>query len=480
MLDGLYRVLGTSDMMAYLAMMSPRLLELHRVLKSTGSLYLHCDPVASHYLKLVLDAIFGPTHFRNEIIWQRTGSHNSANRCGPIHDVLLFYTKGADNTWNPQYQAYDPLYIEQHFRLADSNGRRWRDVLLTGPGITPQGDSGKPWRGVNPTEKGRHWAIPHRLLPPGRDFASIQGALDFLDDAGRIYWSSGGQPYYKQYLDEMPGQPLQDIWTDIPPLNSQAQERLGYPTQKPEALLDRIILSSSNEGDVVLDPFCGCGTTIAVAERRHRRWIGIDITYLAITLIRQRMETAFGTELTPYEIKGRPTTPSEARDLAALNRHQFEWWALDLVDAHPAHDRRRGADRGIDGEIRYVEDLNTNRIGRVLVQVKSGHVSDSMVRDLLGTVQRESAQIGVFITLEPPTRPMIRTAAEAGFYEVGIGTSRVKRYPRIQIRTIEELMAGQRIEYPRETVVTFQRAPRRTRAQRPSQTTLGFTDRGDQ
>ena len=267
----------------------------------------------------------------------------------------------------------------------------------------------------------------------------------------------------KRYLDEQRGRPLGDVWTDIPPINSQARERLGYPTQKPEALLERIIRASSNEGDVVLDPFCGCGTAVAAAERLNRRWIGIDITHLAITLIRHRLHDTFGDDLRPYEVIGEPTDVASAQALAQQDRYQFEWWALGLVDARPANDKRRGADSGIDGYINFFDD-NSGKPKRIIVQVKSGHVNAAQIRDLKGVLEREQAQLGLFITLQPPTRPMEQEALASGLYVPEHFPD--SQFPRLQILTIEQLLAGRQVEYPRIGVqATFRQAPRRRRPQ---------------
>ncbi|HYT76294.1 MAG TPA: site-specific DNA-methyltransferase [Vicinamibacterales bacterium] len=257
--------LGESDMMAYLAMMAPRLIELRRVLKTTGSLYLHCDPTASHYLKMLLDAVFGPQQFRNELIWKRTSAHSSAKRFAPVHDVLLFYAKSDAHTWNPAYQPLPQETIDAWYNNVEpETGRGFNRADMTAPGIR-SGDSGAAWRGVDPTAKGRHWAIPGFVgeLVKGLDTLS---ALDALDGAARLFWPKreGGIPMLKRYVEEARGVPALDVITDISPLNNVAAERLGYPTQKPEALLERIIKASSNEGDTVLDPFLAAG-------RRSRR-----------------------------------------------------------------------------------------------------------------------------------------------------------------------------------------------------------------
>jgi site-specific DNA-methyltransferase (adenine-specific) len=454
LLRALRAFLGQNDMMAYLTMMAVRLVELHRVLKPTGSLYLHCDPTAGHYLKMILDAIFGPINFRNEIIWKRTSAHSSAKRYGPVHDVILFYTKSANFLWNPEYLIYDEKYIKSHYSQIDPDGRRWTASDLTAKEVRT-GSSGKSWRGFDVTAKGNHWKF------------TIE-KLEQLDAEGRIYWPpGGGWPRYKRYLDEMKGIPAQDIWSDIPPINAQAKERLGYPTQKPEALLERIIRASSNEGDVVLDPFCGCGTTVTVAERLKRRWLGIDITHLAITLIKKRLTDTFAKELAPYEVVGEPADPASAAALAEVNRHQFEWWALGLVDAAPAQDKKKGADKGVDGVI-YFQERDDGPYHKIVVQVKSGHVNAAMVQQLKGAMEREKAAMGAFITLKPATRPMREEAAAADFYAPERFPER--RFPRLQILTITDLFAGKKLEYPRWVPPrTFKQAARRAKGPAPAE-----------
>jgi len=446
LLQALRSFLGTNDMMAYLTMMAVRLVELHRVLKDTGSIYLHCDPTASHYLKVILDAIFSPINFRNEIIWKRTSAHSSAKRYGPVHDVILFYTKSANFFWNPAYTGFDEKYIKSHYTQSDPDGRRWTASDLTADGVR-KGSCGNTWRGFDVTSKGNHWKF------------TIDN-LDKLDAEGRIYWpQAGGWPRYKRYLDEVKGVPSQDIWTDIPPINAQAKERLGYPTQKPEALLERIVNASSNEGDLVLDPFCGCGTALIAGERLKRRWLGIDITHLAITLIKNRLLDSFGPELTPYEVIGEPADLTSAQALAEENRHQFEYWALGLVDARPAQDKKKGADSGVDGVINFQDD-NRGIYKKVVIQVKSGHVSATQIRDLKGVLEREKAPIGAFLTLKPPTRPMKEEAAAAGFYEPEHFPGH--RFPRLQILTIAEVLRGRELQYPRFAAPgTFKKAARR-------------------
>ena len=446
LLRALGAFLGQNDMMAYLTMMAVRLTELHRVLKPTGSLYLHCDPTASHYIKLLLDAVFGPRRFLSEIVWKRTGAHGSAKRPGPAHDIILLYSKTETYIWNPIFTAHDEKYIQTHYYNLDKEGRRWAANTLVAAG-TRKGSSGQPWRGFDVAAKGNHWI-------------STIDNLEQLDAEGKIYWPpGGGWPRQKRYLDELKGSPLQDIWTDLPPINSQAKERLGYPTQKPEALLERIIKASSNEGDIVLDPFCGCGTTITVAERLKRRWLGIDLTHLAITLIKKRLHDTFGPELAPYEVVGEPADLYSAAALAEENRHQFEWWALGLVDAAPAQDKKKGADKGVDG-ILYFQEKDDGPYHKIIVQVKSGHAGAPQVRDLIGVLDREKAALGCLITLKPPTRPMQEEAAAAGFFVPELFPDR--RFPRQQILTIADLFAGKQLEYPRWVPPkTFRKAARR-------------------
>lgn len=437
MIGALRGFIGASEMMAYLVMMTARLIELHRVLKPTGSLYLHCDPSASHYLKIILDTIFNPLNFRSEIIWKRTSAHNSAKRYGPVHDVIFFYSKTDRYTWNNSYQPYDQEYIETFFDQKDADGKRWKRTDLTGDG-TRNGETGKPWRGIDVTAKGRHWAV-------------IPSTLEQLDANGRIHWpkKEGGMPRLKQYPEDLPGVPLQDVWTDIKPMHNLSAERLGYPTQKPLTLLERIISASSNPGDVVLDPFCGCGTTIAAAQTLGRMWIGIDITHLSIALQKYRLEQSFpGIK---FKVVGEPNDLGSAQQLAKDDKYQFQWWALSLIRARPlggaegSKEGKKGSDRGIDGVITFLDD-STNKPKRALVQVKGGaNVKSGDIRDLRGTVEREGAAIGIFITLEEPTSEMRREAVTAGYYR---SPGWHRDYPKIQIYTIAELLRGTKPDMP--------------------------------
>lgn len=451
--------LGQSDMMAYLAMMGPRLLELHRVLKETGSIYLHCDPTASHYLKILMDGIFGTVNFRNEIIWKRTSARSDSHRWNHIHDTLLFYTKSDGYIWNTQYTSYDDTYIADFYGSRDENDAPFMSDNLTAAG-TRRGESGMPWRGINPTDKGRHWALPKKLLDSiGVRDGTVQDRLDTLDKLGRIIWpeKEGGVPRFKRFLEEMPGVAIQSIVTDIPPLSAKSAERLGYPTQKPESLLERIIKASSNEGDTILDPFCGCGTAISVAQKLNRRWIGIDITHLAIGLIKKRLDDAFGESVREsYEVIGEPVDLAGAQELANHDPYQFQWWSLGLVGARPL-EKKKGADQGIDGRLYFHDEARGGKTKQIIFSVKAGHIQASHVRDLRGVIEREKAEIGALISMEPATKPMLKEAAGAGFYQPPGLTD---KYPRIQLLNIEDLLKGKRLEYPRLLDATFKKAPR--------------------
>jgi DNA modification methylase len=464
---------------AYLVMMAARLLELHRVLKPTGTLWLHCDPTASHYLKILLDRIFDPRRFLNEVTWKRSSAHSDTKqgmrRCGRIRDVLLAYAKSDDYTWNTQYMPYDAEYLEEEYRHVAPDGRRYKETDVTA--AKPGGDTSYAWRVKRPIGRNIDWAADlddeylrpsaeweYRAVPPynGRYWAYSRDNMVEFARTGHLIHRETGMPRLVQYADEMPGVPLQDLWDDIPPIGAQAAERLGYPTQKPIALLERIINASSNPGDLVLDPFCGCGTTIAAAQKLGRRWLGIDITHLAIALQKYRLEAMFPG--VAFQVRGEPEDLGAARQLAHDDRYQFQWWALSLVRARPlggdgGREGKKGSDKGIDGVITFIDD-GSQKPKRVLVQVKSGKVSSRDVRDLRGTVEREGGAIGVFITLEEPTRDMQQEAVSAGFYRSpGWGQD----YPRIQVRTIAELLHGATIAMP-PAYGTFRQAPRASEA----------------
>jgi len=433
LIGALHDAIGGNDVMAYLVMMTARLIELHRVLKPTGSLYLHCDPTASHYLKLVLDQIFGPANFRNEIVWKRFNFHADARRFGRLSDRVLFYTKTSDYTFNRIKVAFSDKYVESKFTHVDSDGRKYRLDNLNPPG------------GRGPIYKFHGVTQPWRFT---------EDKMLQLEADGRIYTGSK-VAQLKRYLDEQEGQAVHELWTDVAPMNSQAKERLGYDTQKPEALLERIINASSNEGDIVLDPFCGCGTAVVAAQKLNRCWLGIDVTHLAINLMRNRLRDSFpGIQ---FEVIGEPKDLSGAKALAHQQpdgRYQFQWWALGLIGARPLGEKKKGADKGIDGVIHFIDEASGG-VKRVIVQVKSGHIGVGAVQELKAVAANDA--IGVFITLEPPTGPMKQAAIEAGYYHSPIWN---KDYPKIQILTIDELLQGKAVDMPpqAQTSVTFAKA----------------------
>jgi adenine specific DNA methylase Mod len=411
-----------TPMMAYLTMMCIRLVELKRVLKNTGSIYLHCDPTASHYIKLLLDAIFGANNFRHEIIWKCTSAHSNTKTYGNVHQTIFFYTKSDDFTFSIQYMAYDQQYIDTYYRYKDTDGRRFMSSDLVGhKGVNTEYE----WRGIT-----RPWRYPkHRL--------------DELDAQGRIFWTKNDFPRYKRYLEDMPGMPAQSIWTDIQPVVSWSQEGLGYPTQKPEALLERIIAASSNTGDIVLDPFCGCGTTIVASQRLNRKWIGIDITHLAISTMKWRLEQSFHISAgKDYKVIGEPIDVKGAKELAGQNKYQFQWWAVSLIGGQPYGEKKKGADTGIDGYLYFMDEKD--KVKKAIISVKGGSVSVSQIRDLVGVIEREKAEMGLFLTLESPTKPMQLEAVSQGLYHSPLG----KDYQKIQILTIDEILQGKKPDIP--------------------------------
>jgi len=452
MIESLHEYIGASQMMAYLVMMTARLVELHRVLKPTGSLYLHCDPTASHYLKVILDTIFNPRNFRNEIIWKRQTAHSDAKyKFADVADIILFYVKSKEAKFTPQYGEHDPQYIENFYRFDDDDGRgRYSLDNMASP--NPRPNMMYEWMSFPFPDKG--WRYQKETMQKLHDEGRIwyprhkDGTFDFTK-----------RPRLKRYLNEQEGSIITNIWTDIQPLHDVAAERLGYPTQKPLALLERIIEASSNPGDTVLDSFCGCGTAIAAAQKLGRKWIGIDITHLSIALMKYRLEAMFpGIK---YKVVGEPKDIGAARQLATEDRYQFQWWALSLIRARPlggetgSREGKKGSDKGIDGVIAFIDDA-TGKAKRVLVQVKSGHVNSSHIRDLKGTLQRENAAIGVFITLEEPTRDMVTEAVSAGFYR-SPGWNKI--FPCIQILTIEQLLHDAEVQMPPQ-FGTFKQAQR--------------------
>jgi site-specific DNA-methyltransferase (adenine-specific) len=415
LIQALRSFLGRNDMMAYLVMIAIRLVEMHRVLKSTGSIYLHCDPTASHYIKIVMDSIFGFKCYQNEIIWHYRRWSNIQKRFQKMHDIILFYSKEPDN------HIFNPLLVE----FSDSQKKKF--------------DRGYDSNVIH-TKNSKY----SQLIVYNWDRVR-QSGLDLSK--------------YKNIVEkDIPSTSSPDVLI-LPPINSQAKERLGYPTQKPEKLLEILINISTNKGDIVLDPFCGCGTTVAVAENLKRKWIGIDITHLAITLMRHRLKTTFGKDLSPYEVIGDPKDLQGAKALAEHDRFQFEWWALGKVSARPAQDKKKGADRGVDGYIYFFDD-NSGKAKKIIIQVKSGHVCRNHIATLKGDMESENAEIGAFITLEEPSGPMKEEAVSAGFYEPEFLQG--KKYPKVQILTIKELFQDMQLKYPRIIPeATFKNAKRK-------------------
>lgn len=431
MVDALVRAIGHNDMSAYLVMMTPRLVQLHRVLKRSGSLYLHCDQTANSYLRIVLDVIFGPENFRSEITWKRTNVHNDSKNWSPVADTILYYAKDASRViWNPVRTPHSEDYLASKYRNVDVDGRRYMLDNMTSP--NPRPNMMYDWKG-------------HASPPYGWRYE--RSTMEKLDAGGRIWYpgEKSKRPRLKRYLDETSGVVIGNVWTDIDPINSQAKERLGYPTQKPLALLERILAASSNEGDTVLDPFCGCGTALAAAQKMKRKWIGIDITHLSIAVMRARLMDHFGLDSVP--VHGVPADLESARLLAEESkdgRYEFQWWALGLVDAKPlGGERKKGADKGIDGVMTFSEH---DSIKRILVSVKSGKPSVLHVKELIATLDDQDGAIGLLVELDPPTEEMRKLAVNAGRYESELwGGS----YERIQVLTVGDLLTGMKPDVPK-------------------------------
>ena len=444
------------SMRAYLTFMGPRLAEMHRLLRNTGSIYLHCDPAASHYLKGIMDAIWDQQNneknefYRNEIVWQRTHAHSDGGQYGRIHDVILFYKKSSNAIWNPVYIAHDPKYVENNYPHKDKWGHYQR-IILTAPGITKKGESGKSWRGVNPTNsgKGRHWAAPERTscpehveLPDNYESLSVHQKLDILDANELIYFPSRGKnPRFKKYLSTSEGRRIQDIITDIGKVSGD--EDLGYDTQKPIALYERMIAASSNPNSLVLDPFCGCGTTIDAAHTLKRTWIGIDLTIIALDPISKRMQdrhaNSAGEPLEPhkdYEIIGYPTNMQEVYKLVRdqEKRHDFANWAVTRLGMTPTPDVKDKGKDGIGQVMLYEPEAQIETSKRIVSEVKTGGFTINDVRAFCYTINEQNAVAGVFITLDPVTKDMRQIAADMGEFEL----ENNKRYPRLVFWQVDD------------------------------------------
>lgn len=426
MMEAMRSAVGENPLMGYLAMMAVRLVELHRVLKPTGSLYLHCDPTASHYLKLVLDAVFGAENYINEITWRRTYAHNDsrqgAKHFGRVTDRILLYSKSNDRQWKTLYRDYDTKYLERDYRHQDADGRRYRHDNLQGPGGKDRGNPAYEVMGVT-----RYWRY-------------TQEKMQRLIEDGRIVQTRlGAVPHYKRYLDEGLGVPVQDLWDDIPLINNRSEEFLPYPTQKPRALLERIIAASSNPGDLVLDPFCGCGTAVDAAQKLGRRWIGIDITHIAIGMIENRMREGYpGID---FETIGVPKDLASAERLALDDPHQFQQWVCWQVGGYPRD--KKGGDKGVDGWFNYLAE-GGKRIETGVISVKAGdNVNPNMVRDLGRVMERDKHRFGLFIMKGLPTRGMRDEAASQPVIDTEFG-----RFPAVQFVTLAELFQGLKPKLP--------------------------------
>lgn len=415
------------SLLAYLLYMSWRLVEMRRILKPTGSLYLHCDPTASHYIKVILDSIFGHQNFRNEITWKRTSAHSDgrqgARHFGRVTDSILFYTKGPTSTFNVQFAAYDEAYLDRDYRRVDADGRRYRLGDLSGPGGEEKG---------NPV---------YEVMGVTRPWRYSRAKMNELIAAGRIVQTRpGAVPQYKRYLDEMKGVPLQNLWADMPGINNRSKERLGYPTQKPIALLKRIIEASSNPGDLVFDPFAGCGTAIYAAHETGRRWIGCDIAILSVRIVRDVLAKRYGLrEGLEYEVRGVPLSVDGAEELFTKDKRQFQHWAVELASGFV--NARHSGDRGVDGRIWFETQ---DGLRAMVLSVKGGKLQPAFVRELAGTMAAEhNCEMGGFICLQEPTKGMREAAAAAGIY-----TYRGESYPRLQLRSIGDLLAGRGFQTP--------------------------------
>jgi len=420
--DNLYFLLLTYQKVAphafpYLTMMALRILELHRVLKDTGSFYLHCDPTMSHYLKTVCDIIFGEENFRNDIVWERTfgsGSSKSIAKKFPVNtDNLLFYSKSNVYSFHHEFKAYEEATIKRYDKI-DENGKRYK------------------WENLKTYSK--------------------ETLTELIQKGEAKFNPKSKYPVYKSYLDESKGTIISNLWYDLKFIGTKSPERLGYPTQKPKALLERIIKASSNEGDIVLDGFCGCGTALDAAESLNRKWIGIDISPIAISLIKRRLKDTYGKQLSKFEIRGVPTDEASAKKLWEENPFAFQDWWLTEFEVFSTTYGTKGADKGVDGIGQYIADHQGNTL-RAAFQVKGGgKVKSSEIDSLLGILEKHKCQLGVFLTIAEPTKPMMETATASGFFEAG-----GFQYPRIQILTLEEFFAGKRPKLPTENV-TFKSA----------------------
>lgn len=478
-LKALDTISNSKSSVSYLTTMAIRLVYIHKLLKDTGSFYLHCDPTMSHYLKVICDFIFGEKNFRNEIIWRRTGQHNKVLRYAPIHDVILFYTKAENYVWNFPKKPFMRGHIEEYFiKDGDVYKTNYYGNVLTGSGKRG-GESGKPWKGFDPTAKGRHWAVPGALLKDiDEDLSSLtqHEKLNRLYELGYIKIKEGeAWPIYERYLTDGDGQSISDIWAyqpytngtvfnsnngideDVRWLSTKDMERMGYPTQKPQGLLERIINASSNEGDIVADFFCGCGTTIAVAEKLKRKWLGVDISHLAVKLIANRLINKYGSQVKEtFEIFGFPKDIASARELASETkggRLKFEEWIVEVM-LHGVLNENR-TQMGYDGYFTF-DMQGEKQIG--MIEVKSGAATPTQLNHFVMTVKEKKGDIGVFVCFdEKVTKNMRLIAKNEGYYKEELFG---QQYPKMQLISVEELINGKTINVPFSTKTTFKVAPK--------------------
>ena len=432
-------LIGDCGMLSYLTFMAERLALCHLLLKETGSIYLHCDPFASHYLKLLMDDIFGIENFRNEIVWKRTSSRMAKHKHPSVHDTIFFYAK-EKHQLNKVFSGHTAEYINKFYRHQDDFGS-YMIESLAGPGITKRGDSGKPWRGVDPTKVKRHWAMPgtfpsHVVKPADWDKMPVHEKLDYLDSAGLIYWprKTGGIPRFKRYLSTSKGRVMTDMILDVPPLSAQSKEKLGYPTQKPLPLLERIIKASSDDGDLVLDPFCGCGTTLEAAKELGREFVGIDVSLFSVkSVVLERLRGL-------CEIGGIPEDLASWKQLEKEDCYAFEALAVEqCCDAGMKANLAQSRDGGVDGYGRLLNDCDGKDL--VVAQVKSSRKGRKpalgMVRDFATAMRMEDAVAGIFITMRRKdwTEGMQKVADSMGKFHVGGSAA---KHPRMQHWSVEQ------------------------------------------
>ncbi len=403
---GLRRILGRSGMLAYLTYMAERLEEMRRILKPTGSIYLHCDSTASHYLKTVMDAIFDRRNFRNEIVWNRSAENLSRKKWRRASETLFYYTKGKTWTWNPQYDPLNPRQVERDYRFEDERGR-YTTTSCTNNAHRPN--------------------MVYEFHGNVRQWRYSKETMLKYEREGLLVFNDKGIPRRKRYLADVPGRLMTNVWSDINVLTANQRERLGYPTQKPLALLNRIIEASSNEGDIVLDPFCGCGTAVEAARRLNRRWAGVDISSFAIDLVQQRLQD----ESIP--VKGIPADLESARKLAREKPFEFESWAVTRLPGF-APNTKQVADGGVDGRGMLYDEPDDWDSRLALAQVKGGKFTAGALRDFIGVINSDEAAIGRFITLDP----VASATAKSNAVEQGTIVVRGQSYQRLLLWSMDD------------------------------------------